>query len=161
MSVYMEGVWKVIIYQMQWEFRKALESFEGYKRTTSFKNEIENGDDNTLDMVAREVELILSDKAEKIIPKVLALRVTLSSCSLSGTSWYWDRRISSKDVKNWCRSSPRSAPTSSTLLIPTAEKPTSTTTQVCLSPSSLHQADRLGGEEADRYTGIYLPHPQS
>jgi hypothetical protein len=127
---------------MQWEFRKALESFEGYKRTTSFKNDIENGDDNTLDMVAREVELILSDKAEKIIPKVLALRVRLSSCSLSGTSWCWDKRILSSDVRNWCHNSPKSVPMSSTLQIPTAAKPTSTTTQVYFFPSSLHQTDR-------------------
>lgn len=47
---------------MQWEFRKAIETFEGYKRTVTFKNEIENGDENTLDTVVREIEMILGDK---------------------------------------------------------------------------------------------------
>jgi hypothetical protein len=60
---------------MQWEFRKALETFEGYKRSVTYKNEIENGDENTLDVVLREIELILADKNEKIVTKVLALRV--------------------------------------------------------------------------------------
>jgi hypothetical protein len=60
---------------MQWEFRKTLETFEGYKRSATFKNEIENGDEGTLDVVLREIELILADKNEKIVTKVLGLRV--------------------------------------------------------------------------------------
>jgi len=46
---------------MQWEFRKAVESFENYKRATAFKHEIEKGEESTLDIVIRETELILND----------------------------------------------------------------------------------------------------
>lgn len=63
---------------MQWEFRKAIESFDLYKKTAPFKLDIEKGDENTLDIVLREVELIISDPNEKIISKVLAVRVSFS-----------------------------------------------------------------------------------
>lgn len=85
---------------MQWEFRKALETFEGYKRSATFKNEIENGDEGTLDLVLREVELILADKNEKIITKVLALRVINYRCSLSETSWCLGRKMLLSELKN-------------------------------------------------------------
>ena len=47
-------------------------------------------------MVVREVELILGDKNEKILPKVLALRVPIHTASSLEILWSSGRKTSSK-----------------------------------------------------------------
>lgn len=85
---------------MQWEFRKCLESQEAYKKIESFKLQIEKGDGNTLDGVLREIELIISDQEEKMISKVMALRVLMwLFIVFERYHGVWQGRYNKEDIK--------------------------------------------------------------
>ena len=63
---------------MQWEFRKALENFDAYKSySQGFIAQVDRGEPGVLDMIVREMKLILEDSSEKIYAKVLAMRVSI------------------------------------------------------------------------------------
>jgi hypothetical protein len=111
--------------------------------------------------VLREIELILAEKNEKIVTKVLGLRVWYEACSLSETSWCLARKMLWSESRNLYRNLPRFARMNWHRQTQIVARLIFTIIQVHHLLKSLSKTSRWGWEKADWHLRLYFLDSQS